>query len=72
MSTLTQRRKLRKGYKTAVATSPPGGGKRFAALEKVAAAGGATNPGAVAAAIGRKKWGKQKMAKWSAQGRKNK
>lgn len=72
MSTLTQRRKLRKGYKTAVATSPPGGGKRFAALEKVAAAGGATNPGAVAAAIGRKKYGKKRFAQMGTAGKKNK
>lgn len=72
MSTLAQRRKLRKGYKTAVATTPPGEGSRFAALEKVAAAGGATNPGAIAAAIGRKKYGKKRFAKMAAAGRKNK
>jgi hypothetical protein len=48
----------------------PGGGGRFAALtKKLAARGDVKNPKAVAAAIGRKKWGSAKMAKWSAAGR---
>lgn len=39
-----------------------GSGKRFAALKKsIAAKGGAKNPGAVAASIGMKKYGKKKM-----------
>lgn len=56
-------KKLRKKYERAVKTSKPGQGKRFAALEKVIEASGATNPAAVAASIGRKKYGKKKMAK---------
>lgn len=48
----------------------PGGGGRFAALEKkITARGGVTNPAAVAASIGRKKYGAKKMAKWSVLGR---
>ena len=49
----------------------PGGGGRFAALkEKLSHRPGVTNPGALAAAIGRKKFGAAKMAKFSAEGRK--
>jgi hypothetical protein len=60
-----------KAYEKAKATSKPGQGNRFAALSKaIAARGGVDNPDAVAAAIGRKKWGKEKMAKWAAKGRK--
>ncbi len=40
----------------------------FAKLEKKVAAGGAKNPGAVAAAIGRKKYGKAKFQKAAAKG----
>jgi len=48
-----------------------GSGKRFAALEKkIAARGGVRDPGAVAAAIGRKKYGKKKFQKLAAKGRK--
>ncbi len=47
-----------------------GGGGRFAALKKKLAKKGVRNAGAVAAAIGRKKYGEAKMAKWSAAGRK--
>jgi hypothetical protein len=47
----------------------PGGGGRFAKLEKKLK-GKVRNPKAVAAAIGRRKYGAKKMAKWSAQGRK--
>jgi hypothetical protein len=48
----------------------PGGGGRFAAMKKKLAARGAKNPGALAAYIGREKWGSKRMAKWSAKGRK--
>ncbi len=41
----------------------------FKKLEKEVAAGGARNPGAVAAAIGRKKYGKAKFQKAAAQGK---
>jgi hypothetical protein len=48
-----------------------GSGARFAALKsKIAARGGVRNPGAVAAAIGRKKYGKTKFQKLAAAGRK--
>jgi hypothetical protein len=47
-----------------------GGGGRFAAIERSAAASGARNPAAVAAAAGRAKYGNEKMAQLSAKGRK--
>jgi hypothetical protein len=49
-----------------------GSGKRFAAIEAKAKASGAKNPAAVAAAAGIKKYGKAKMAKMAAAGRKRK
>jgi hypothetical protein len=50
-----------------------GSGKRFANLKRsIAARGNVRNPGAVAASIGRKKYGKKKMAKMAAAGRKRK
>lgn len=50
-----------------------GSGKRFSALKsKLASRPGVTNPGALAASIGRKKYGKKKFAKLSAKGRKRK
>lgn len=47
-----------------------GSGKRFAAIEKKAAASGAENPAAVAAAAGIKAHGKAKMEQLAAKGRK--
>ena len=47
----------------------PGGGGRFQKLVSKLK-GKVKNPKAVAAAIGRKKYGKKKMAAWSSQGRK--
>lgn len=47
-----------------------GTGKRFAQLKGKLAAKGATNPGALAAFIGRKKFGAKKFGKLSAHGRK--
>lgn len=50
-----------------------GSGKRFASLEKsIAAHGNAANAAAIAASIGRKKYGAAKMAKMAAAGRKRK
>lgn len=47
-----------------------GGGGRFAALEgKLAKEPGITNPGALAASIGRKKYGKAKFQKLAAGGK---
>jgi hypothetical protein len=52
---------------------PLGEGGRFAALKKaIAARGNVTNPGAVAAWIGRKKYGKARFQKMAAAGRKKK
>lgn len=47
-----------------------GSGKRFAALKGALAKKGASNPGALAAYIGRKKYGAKKMGQLSAKGRK--
>lgn len=69
---LPKRRAARKKYATAKRTSKPGSGKRFAALKRSAAASGARDPGAVAASIGRKKYGAKKMAAMAAAGRKRK
>lgn len=46
-----------------------GSGKRFKAVEASARASGARNPAAVAAAAGRKKYGKSKMQKLATAGR---
>lgn len=67
---LAKRRAARKAYQKAAKTSKPGAGKRFAAVKAAAAAGGARDPGAVAAAIGRKKYGKKRFQKMAAAGRK--
>lgn len=47
-----------------------GSGGRFKALSKKLKARGATNPGALAAWIGRRKYGAKKMATWAKAGRK--
>jgi len=47
-----------------------GGGGRFAKLKKKLGSQGVSNPGALAAHIGRKKHGKKKMAEMSAAGKK--
>lgn len=47
----------------------PGGGGRFAKLKGQLAKKGAKKPGALAAYIGREKYGSEKMAKFSAAGR---
>lgn len=49
-----------------------GSGGRFAALkQRLAGRKGVTNPAALAASIGRKKFGAKKMAQLSAKGRKS-
>ena len=65
------RRAARRQYGQA-RKKPLGEGSRFAAIEAAARAGGATNPAAVAASIGRKKYGAKRMAKLAAAGRKRK
>lgn len=67
---LKTRRSARKNYEKVAKTSKAGSGKRFAAVEKAAKASGASDPAAVAAAIGRKKYGAKKFAKMAAAGRK--
>lgn len=53
-----------------MAKKPPlGSGARFKALKGQLAAKGATNPGALAAYIGRKKYGAKKFQKLAAKGR---
>lgn len=47
-----------------------GSGERFANLTKKLAAKGATDPKALAASIGRKKYGDKKMATMAAKGKK--
>lgn len=69
MSTLTERRSARKLYMKAK-KKPLGEGSRFAAVAKIVAVSGAHNPEAVAAAIGRRKYGNKKMAKLAVAGRK--
>lgn len=49
-----------------------GSGARFKAVEKAAAKSGAENPAAVAAMVGRKKYGAKKMASMAAAGKKRK
>lgn len=50
-------------------SSKIGSGRRFAQLERTLAARGAKNPAALAAAIGRKKYGAARMAELAAAGR---
>jgi len=50
-------------YEKVKKTSKPGGGERFKALEGALEAKGAKDPGALAASIGRKKYGKKKFQK---------
>jgi hypothetical protein len=52
-----------------MAKPPLGAGQRFSALTQQLAAKGARNPKALAAYIGRKKYGKKKMGALSAKGR---
>lgn len=52
------------------AKAPLGEGGRFAALKASLAKKGANNPGALAAYIGRKKYGPKKFASLAAKGRK--
>ena len=53
-----------------MAKSKLGSGARFKAVEKSAAKSGASNPAAVAAAAGMKKYGKEKMEKMAIAGKK--
>ena len=70
-STLAQRRAARKEYEQA-AKKPVGKGSRFKAIAKSAKLGGAREPEAVAAAVGRAKFGQKKMTKMAVAGKKRK
>jgi hypothetical protein len=48
----------------------PGGGGRFQKLKKELSKKGVKDPGALAASIGRKKYGKEKFQQMAAKGRK--
>jgi len=65
-------RRARASYKAAKKKYKPGEGGRFKAMKKLAAAGGARDPGAIAAAIGRRKYGKKRFQQMAAAGRKRK
>ena len=52
-----------------MARPPLGSGERFKRLKGALAKRGAVDPGAVAAFIGRRKYGKARMAKMAAAGR---
>ena len=69
-ASLEKRRSARKKVEKVEKTAKLGSGKRFSAIEASAKASGAENPAAVAAAIGRKKYGSAKMAKMSSAGKK--
>jgi hypothetical protein len=62
----------RKRKGSTAAGKPPGSGANFAAVVRSAAKSGARNPKAVAAAIGRKKYGRKGMAALAAKGRRRK
>jgi len=54
-----------------MAKPPLGSGARFSALTQQLAARGARNPKALAAYIGAKKYGRKKMSKMAAAGKKS-
>lgn len=68
----TKRKLARKNYEKVVKKSKPGSGKRFSALSKSIEAQGKTpeQAEAIAASIGRKKYGKAKMSSMSSKSRK--
>ena len=63
---------LKGGKSEPSAKAKPGTGARFSALKRKLSAKGVKNPAALAASIGRAKFGSKKMAKMSAKGRKRK
>ena len=71
-ASMAVRRAARKKQQRVQKSAKLGSGARFKAVEAAAKAGGARDPGAVAAAIGRKKYGAKKMARMAAAGRKKK
>lgn len=69
-ASLKTRRAARTKQKRVQKKAKLGTGKRFKAVAASAKAGGARDPGAVAAAAGRKKYGKKRFQKMAAKGRK--
>lgn len=69
MATQQRDRLIRKFVRNNPRKPRLGSGARFAAVERSARAGGARDPAAVAAAVGRAKYGKQRMAQLAAAGR---
>jgi hypothetical protein len=70
-ASIAGRRAARANQQKVQHSSPLGSGARFAAVEASAAASGARDPGAVAAAAGRKKYGAKRFAAMGAAGRKH-
>lgn len=68
----TKQKKLRENYKKVASKSKPGSGKRFSALSKSIESEGKSKKqaDAIAASVGRKKYGGKKFAKMGAKGRK--
>jgi hypothetical protein len=65
------RRAARENQQKVQHSAKLGSGARFKAVEAAAAASGARNPGTVAAAAGRKKYGAKRFAAMGAAGRKH-
>lgn len=51
------------------ANAKPGEGGRFAAMKEMLARKGVTNPGGLAASIGRKKYGRKRFTEMATKGR---
>ncbi len=68
---LAKRRATRKNVTKVKKLSKLGSGARFKAMVKAAKASGARNPKAVAAAIGRKKYGPKKLTALAKAGKKS-
>jgi len=62
--------KAERAYREARRKYKPGEGGRFQALVRLLRARGAKNPRALAAWIGRRRYGSRRMAQWAARGRK--
>lgn len=69
-SKLAMSTKLGKAHARVMKKTKPGTGKRFASMVGVLKKKGAKNPKALAAWIGRRKYGAKKMASMAAKGRK--
>ena len=64
--------KMKEEHEKVMAKHPAGSGERFMHMTKVLKKKGARTPGALAAWIGRKKYGAKKMAEMSKKGKKGK